>query len=65
MGLANLVSVLGWGDWFPWSIPALFSGMAGPRAGLLGPHSYIVVAAASLLGLAATILWWRDADQTR
>ena len=55
----------GWGDWFPWSIPALFSGMAGPPANLLGAHSYIVVAVAALIGLTATFVWWRDADQTR
>ncbi len=63
--LAQVAAITGWGDWFPWSIPALFSGMAGPRAGLLGTHSYMVLAAASMLGLAATYLWWRDADQTR
>ncbi len=63
--LAQVASITGWGDWFPWAVPALFSGVAGPRAGLLGPHSYVVVAAVCLLGLAATFLWWRDADQTR
>ena len=63
--LAQVATIAGWGDWFPWAIPALFSGMAGPRAGQLGPHSYAVIIAVSLLGLAATFLWWRDADQTR
>ena len=24
---ANIVSLLGWGDWFPWAIPVLVSGM--------------------------------------
>jgi ABC-2 type transport system permease protein len=63
--LAQVAAFTGWGDWFPWSIPALFSGGAGPRAGLLGPHSYVVLAVACLIGTAATFLWWRDADQTR
>ncbi len=63
--LAQVAAITGWGDWFPWAIPALFSGMAGPRAEQLGPHSYAVIAIASLLGLAITFLWWRDADQTR
>lgn len=63
--LAQVAAITGWGDWFPWSIPALFSGMAGPRSSQLGPHSYVVIAAASLIGLIAIWLWWRDADQTR
>lgn len=65
LALANLVAVLGWGDWFPWSIPGLFSGAAGPRAEQLGLHSYVIVFLTSLIGLAATFYWWRNADQTR
>jgi ABC-2 type transport system permease protein len=63
--LAQIAAITGWGDWFPWSVPALFSGAAGPRAGLLGPQSYGLVLITSLLGLAATFYWWRNADQTR
>ena len=63
--LAQIAAAIGWGDWFPWSVPALFSGAAGPRANLLGPHSYIVVIFTSLIGLAATFWWWHSADQTR
>lgn len=65
VALAQIAAVTGWGDWFPWSIPALFSGAAGPRADLMGTHSYIIVILASLIGLAATFYWWRNADQTR
>lgn len=63
--LAQIAAITGWGDWFPWSVPALFSGAAGPRAELLGMHSYIIVFIASLLGLAGTFYWWRSADQTK
>jgi len=63
--LANIAAIMGWGDWFPWAIPALFSGVAGPRAEWLGVHSYIVLILAGLLGFAATYYWWRTADQTR
>jgi len=63
--LANLAAVTGWGDWFPWAIPGLFSGAAGPRAEFLGVHSYVILTVASLLGLAATLSWWRSADQTK
>ena len=65
MVLAQFAAILGWGDWFPWAIPGLFSGAAGPRAELLGAHSYVILVLTFLLGLAATFYWWREADQTR
>jgi ABC-2 type transport system permease protein len=63
--LAQIAGFTGWGDWFPWSVPALFSGAAGPRVELIGRHSYVMVLLASIVGLAATFYWWRSADQTR
>lgn len=63
--LAQIAAITGWGDWFPWAVPALFSGAAGPRAELLGLHSYIIVLLTSLIGLAATFYWWRTADHTK
>lgn len=65
VALAQIAAITGWGDWFPWSVPALFSGAAGPRADFIGPHSYVIVILASLGGLAVTFYWWRNADQTR
>lgn len=62
---AQIIAATGWGDWFPWSVPALFSGAAGPRGDLIGVHSYILVLSAGLVGLAATFYWWRNADQTK
>jgi ABC-2 type transport system permease protein len=62
---AQIVAAAGWGDYFPWSVPALYSGMAGPDYGALGPVSYILVVIASLLGMLATFAWWQYADQTR
>jgi ABC-2 type transport system permease protein len=63
--MAQIAVVTGWGDWFPWSIPALFSGAVGPRAEQLGLYSYIIITFTSIIGLAATFYWWRNADQTR
>ena len=62
---AQIAAITGWGDWFPWSVSALFSGAAGPRTEMLGLHSYIIVILMSVLSLAATFHWWRSADQTR
>lgn len=63
--MAQVAAITGWGDWFPWSVPALFSGAAGLRAELMGMHSYVIVIVASIIGLLATFYWWRNADQTR
>jgi ABC-2 type transport system permease protein len=65
LAFAQIVGVLGWGDWFPWSVPALVSGMMGPSAGQVRVHSYLVVLLAFIAGLAATFAWWRSADQAR
>jgi ABC-2 type transport system permease protein len=62
---SQIIAATGWGDWFPWSVPALFSGVIGPRSEQLGVHSYVLLAMASLIGLAGTFYWWRSADQTR
>jgi len=62
---SQIVAATGWGDWFPWSVPALFSGALGPRAQQLGMHSYILVFLAGIIGLVATFWWWLNADQTK
>ena len=62
---SQIIAATGWGDWFPWSVPALYSGVVGPRSEQLGLHSYILVVLASLIGLFLTFWWWRTADQTR
>jgi ABC-2 type transport system permease protein len=63
--LAQVVAATGRGDWFPWSVPALYAGLAWPHASQLGAHSYVLVAATLITGLAATLAWWRRADQDR
>jgi ABC-2 type transport system permease protein len=65
VALAQIAAVLGWGDWFPWSVPALLSGMAGPRAEQVGTHSFALVVLACIVGITATIAWWQAADQAR
>jgi ABC-2 type transport system permease protein len=65
VALAQIAAITGWGDWFPWSVPALFSGAAGPRSEFMGVHSYIIIVLASLIGIAITLYWWRNTDQTK
>jgi hypothetical protein len=56
---------MGWAEWYPWAVPALVGTMAGPNGGSIGVHSVVMVFAAFAAGLAATLLWWRSADQAR
>lgn len=62
--LAQIMAATGWGEWFPWSVPALLSGAAGPEAAALGTASYAGIAVTSSAGILGTILWWRRTDQT-
>jgi ABC-type transport system involved in multi-copper enzyme maturation permease subunit len=54
MMLASLFGHTGWGPWVPWSIIGLYSGAAGPEAGL-GWGSYAVIAATFVVGTALVI----------
>ena len=63
--LAQILAAIGWGAWFPWSVPALFSEIAGPRARQIGLQSYVVVGVTFVIGLAGTFMWWNRVDQTR
>ena len=62
--LAQIIAATGWGEYFPWSIPALYAGMAGPAYTQPGMISYIIVILTGLAGMAATFAWWEQADQT-
>jgi ABC-2 type transport system permease protein len=60
MGLAQLTNAAGWGEYFPWSVPALY--VQGEPLGMV---SYVIVLLTSIAGLAGTFFWWEWADQTR
>ena len=61
--LAQVLTVLGRGAWFPWAVPALVAGAAGRQGEAATAASVVVVVVAALLGLAATVAWWERADQ--
>jgi ABC-2 type transport system permease protein len=65
MASAQIAGVLGWGDWFPWSVPGLLSSLNGPRTEPIASHSYIMVLLAFIAGAVATFAWWRSADHAR
>lgn len=61
---AQILAVLGHGAVFPWAVPAIVSGAAGPDGEVASVASYVIVGLTVLAGLVATIAWWQRADQT-
>lgn len=59
--VAQIIAAAGYGAFFPWAVPAIFSGMAGTAT--LGAGSFLMVFLTGLIGLAATVSWWLYADQ--
>jgi ABC-2 type transport system permease protein len=61
---AQILAVLGWGAWFPWSVPAVLAGAGGVDVEPVSLGGVVVVIVVALIGLLATIAWWERADQT-
>jgi ABC-2 type transport system permease protein len=59
--MANLVVVVGWGEYFPWAVPMLYA----QGKNYTGPISYSIVFLTGLAGMIGTYLWWKYADQSR
>ena len=62
--LAQIIATTGYGQFFPWSVPALVSGVAGSNSAVIETISIIIVFLTSTLGIMGTMLWWRYADQS-
>jgi ABC-2 type transport system permease protein len=61
---AQVLAVLGWGAWFPWSVPAILAGAGGAQVEPVGPGGVAMVGLAAVIGIMATVTWWERADQT-
>jgi len=61
--IGNVVAIAGWGPYFTWAVPALYTEPNGK--GNLEAASYLLVLFTGLAGLTGTYLWWRFADQNR
>ena len=59
--MANFAAVVGWGEYFPWTVPGLFAQGKTP----LTPASYFIVVLTGLLGMLATHAWWMRTDQSK
>jgi ABC-2 type transport system permease protein len=61
---SQILTVLGWGSWFPWAVPAILAGAGGPEVEPVTFGAVTLVLAVVFVGLGATIAWWERADQT-
>lgn len=61
---AQVLAALGYGAYYPWSVPALYSGLAGPGSPAPGPVGYALVVLVGTLSYTGTVLWWQRADQS-
>jgi ABC-2 type transport system permease protein len=59
--MTNVVVIAGWGEYFPWAVPGLYA----QGKGALPSISYWIVFLTCLVGMYATYLWWKYADQNR
>jgi ABC-2 type transport system permease protein len=64
IAVSQVLTVLGWGSWFPWSVPAILAGAGGTQVEPVTVGGVAVVALVVVAGLVATIRWWERADQT-
>ncbi|GAA1287450.1 ABC transporter permease [Planotetraspora silvatica] len=62
---AQVIAALGFGAYFPWSVPGLYAGIAGPDQDPPGAPGFLLVLATSTAGILATAIWWRRADHNR
>ena len=61
---SQVLAVLGWGSWFPWSVPAILAGAGGPQVEPVSITAVVAVVVVGIGGLAASIAWWERADHT-
>jgi len=62
LAISQIIATIGYGQFIPWSVPALYSNVTGSLSGALQPISYILVFSTSVMGLISTLLWWKFAD---
>jgi len=62
---AQVIAALGFGTWFPWSVPALMTGVAGADQAGPGRPGIAGVVLVGLAAAAGTVVWWQRADHNR
>lgn len=60
--LSQIIAAAGFGNYFPWSIPAIYSGITEGESAI-GWNSLIIIFVTSLVGFFSTLYWWLFTDQ--
>ncbi len=61
---AQIIAATGYGSYFPWSIPGLYSGAGGEYKKLLDNYSYAILILTAAAGYLATVTYWKISDHT-
>ena len=61
--ISQVIAAVGYGHYFPWAIPGLYSGSAGEYKALLNTGSYLILVVISMMGYAGAHWWWNKMDQ--
>jgi ABC-2 type transport system permease protein len=59
---SQIIVALGYGHYFPWAVPALFSGAGGEYKEQLNVISYFIVLMVAVAGYCAAVFYWKYAD---
>lgn len=64
--LSQIIGALGFGNYFPWAVPGIYSGSGGADLKAdLNFYSYLIIVLTSIAGYFSTILWWKHSDQSK
>lgn len=62
--LAQIMGAMGFGNYFPWSVPGIYSGSGGEELkSQLNILSFVILILTGIAGYIATIIWWKYSDQ--
>ena len=63
--LSQIIGAMGFGSYFPWSVPGIYSGSGGEDLKMdLNRMSFIILIMVGISGYIATIFWWKYSDQS-
>lgn len=59
VALAQVMTIIGYGEFFPWAIPGVYA-----QGQPISAVSLVIVILTCVAGIVGTLLWWEFADQT-
>ena len=62
---SQIIAATGYGAYFPWAVPGLYSGVAIQYKLSLNCLSYAILLLTNITGYIATIIYWNRTDQTQ